>query len=212
MQHILGFPLAPDAAGAHYRRMAGVSDIGDEQVAARVQAGDAESFGILVERYEAKLLRYGRKFLARQEDIEDIVQDVFESAFKNIRSFDSARAFSPWIFRIAHNAYVNGLRKQSRNPLTMLDFDTFVSHHVDEAGGAELGREQKEMKELIERGLETLSPKSREILVLYYLEEFSYQEIADILQVPIGTVGVRLKRARDSLTNVYKKMNVDYGA
>ncbi len=183
----------------------------DEQVALLVQAGDTEAFGLLVERYEAKLLRYGRKFISRQEDIQDIVQDVFESAFKNIKSFDTARSFSPWIFRVAHNAFVNGLRRHSRNPLTMIDFDTLLAHHVEEEAPADFERDQLEMREMIERGLEALTPKSREILVLFYLEEFSYQEIADILQVPVGIVGVRLKRARDSLKHIYQKMNIHYG-
>ena len=61
---------------------------------------------------------------------------------------------------------------------------------------------------MIEKGLSELSPKSREILILYYLEEFSYQEISDILQVPSGTVGVRLKRARDQLKAIYSKMDI----
>lgn len=218
MQHILRLPpaermvagLAPDSAKTHYQTMEGVHTNSDEHIAALVQAGDTERFGVLVERYEAKLLRYGRKFLPRDEDIEDIVQDVFVSAFRNIKSFDTDRLFSPWIFRIAHNAFVNGLRKHSRNPLTMLDFDTFVSHHVDESPPMDLVREQKEMRVLIEKGLETLNPKAREILVLFYLEEFSYQEIADILQVPIGTVGVRLKRAREALKATYQKLNITY--
>ncbi|HWP61623.1 MAG TPA: RNA polymerase sigma factor [Candidatus Paceibacterota bacterium] len=211
MQHILQLPLAADAANVHDQiMMTGVEVLSDEQLAYRVQAGDAEAFGTLVERYEAKLLRYGRKFLSRKEDIEDIVQDVFVSAFTNIKSFDATRRFSPWIFRIAHNAFVNGLRGRSRNPLTMIDFDTLLSHHVEEVP-ADFEREQLEMRELIDRGLEALPAKSREILVLFYLEEFSYQEIADILRVPMGTVGVRLKRAREALQAVYKDMQIEYG-
>ena len=179
----------------------------DESLAGNVQSGDTEAFGMLVERYEPKLLRYGRKFLPRAEDVEDIVQDVFLSAYQNMRSFDIERRFSPWIYRIAHNAFVNAIRKHSRNPLTMMDFDTFIAHHaVDESENHE--REDAEMKALIERGLEKLSPKSREILVLYYLEEFPYQELAEILRVPIGTVGVRLMRAKKEMRAIYQKMNI----
>ena len=183
-------------------------DITEEVLAGRVQAGEEDAFGTLVERYEAKLLRYGRKFLPREEDIEDIVQDVFISAYQNIKSFDTARRFSPWIYQIAHNAFVNALRKHSRSPLTMPDFDTFISHHVVEES-PDMEREHVEMKALIEKGLEKLAPKSREILLLYYMEEFPYQEIADILQVPIGTVGVRLKRAKEQMRKVYKEMDVE---
>ena len=104
----------------------------DEEVALRVQRGDKEAFGMLVERYEKKLLRYGRKFLSEQEDVVDIVQDIFVSVYQNIRSFDTTQKFSSWAYRVAHNAFVNGLRKNSRNPLTLFDFDTLISHTVYE--------------------------------------------------------------------------------
>lgn len=179
----------------------------DEALAQRVQKGDSVAFGTLVERYEAKLLRYGRKFLPRAEDIEDIVQDAFVSAYQNIKSFDASRRFSPWIYRIAHNAFVNAIRKHSKSPITMPDFDTFISYHVAE-DSPDMEREHVEMKALVEKGLGELPPKSREILVLYYLEEFPYQEIADILQVPLGTVGVRLKRAKEQMRKIYEKMQI----
>lgn len=183
----------------------------DESLASKVQSGDKDSFGILVERYEAKLLRYGRKFLSRQEDIEDIVQDVFMSAYQNIQSFDTARAFSPWIYRIAHNAYVNGLKKHSRNPFVLVDFDTLISHPVyDDPAPRE--REAKEIKAMIEKGLEKLPPKYKEVLILYYLEEIPYKEIADILEVPQSTVGIRLKRGKEALKKIYEGMNFNYGA
>ncbi len=97
--------------------------ITDEEAARLVQKGDKDAFGLLVERYEAKLVRYGGKFISRNEDIEDIVQDVFLSCYQNIQSFDASQKFSPWIYRIAHNAFVNGLRKRKRSPLVYVDFD-----------------------------------------------------------------------------------------
>jgi RNA polymerase sigma-70 factor (ECF subfamily) len=172
----------------------------DEQVAARVQAGDKEAFGLVLDRYESKLLRYGRKFLARQEDIEDIVQDVFLSAYQNIQSFDTAQKLSPWLYRIAHNAFVNALRKGSRAPL-IVDFDTLLSHPVYD-DPAESERDQRDMRAMLEKGLEKLPPKYREVLALYYFEEMPYKDIAEVLGVPQGTVGIRLKRAKASLKEV----------
>lgn len=181
----------------------------DEQAASRVQAGEADLFGVLVERYEKKLLRYGRKFLSTKEDIEDIVQEVFISAYQNMQSFDTEARFSPWIYRIAHNAFVNGLEKKGRRPL-LVDFDTFISHPVyDDPVPRE--RELQEIKQSMEKGLDQLQPKYREVLILYYLEELPYKDIADILQVPSGTVGVRLKRAKESLKKVYEKINIAHG-
>lgn len=169
----------------------------DEVVAAMVQEGDQEAFGILLDRYEKKLSRYGRKFLSRKEDIQDIVQDVFVSAYQNIQSFDTSQRFSPWIYRIAHNALVNALRKKERSPIS-IDLDTLIYHPIYE-DGKESEREQEEMKKLIEQGLEKLPPKYREVLILHYYEDMPYKDIADILQVPAGTVGIRLKRAKERL-------------
>ncbi len=183
----------------------------DEELARAVQQGDKDAFGSLVERYETKLLRYGRKFLPTPEDIEDIVQDVFISTYQNIKSFDPSQKFSSWIYRIAHNAFVNALKKHSRNPLVFLDLDTLISHPVYE-DPIPKEREETEMKVMIEKGLSELSDKYREVLVLYYLEEIPYKDIAEILEVPQSTVGIRLKRAKEALKKIYDRMNMTYGA
>src|SRR6185369_12863703 len=105
-------------------------------------------FGLLVERYEGKLLRYGRKFINSQEDIEDIVQDVFISAYQNIQSFDTSQKFSPWIYRIAHNAFVNGLKRKERSPFVFVDFDAILLHATaEETGSTEA--ELREMRDMI---------------------------------------------------------------
>lgn len=170
----------------------------DEAYAAKVKKGDHDAFGVLVDHYEEKLMRYGRKFLAERRDIEDIVQDVFISAYRNIQSFDESQRFSPWIYRIAHNAFIDQLKKNTRNPFVLVDFDTFVSPGVyDDSMKKDYDR--KEMKQMINKGLGKLSPKYREALILYYSEDLSYKEIADVLRVPIGTVSARVKRAKDEL-------------
>ncbi len=185
-------------------------EMSDEALAARVQQGDKELFGVLMERYEAKLLRYGRKFLSEHDDIVDIVQDVFVSTYQNIQNFDTSQKFSPWVYRIAHNAFVNGLKKNSYNPLLLVDFDTLISHTAYE-DPAPRERELEEMKKMIQKGLSELQPKYREVLILHYLENMPYKEIADILQIPSGTVGIRIKRAKEALKSVYKNMNIPYG-
>ena len=182
----------------------------DEELVTLVQNGDPNPFGALVERYEEKLLRYGRRFLSTREDIEDIVQDVFMSVYKNIQSFDNDQRFSPWIYRIAHNAFVNGLKKHSRNPFHSIDFDVLVSHAVED-DPVKKEQEQKEMRQMIDQGLDQLQSKYREVLVLYYLEDMQYKEIAEILEVPTSTVGIRIKRAKESLKEVYKQMNIHNG-
>jgi RNA polymerase sigma-70 factor (ECF subfamily) len=181
----------------------------DEALVSRIQNGDTEQFGVLMERYEAKLRRYGRKFLSNQDDIQDIVQDVFISSYRNIQSFDVSQKFSSWIYRIAHNALVNGLKKHQRAPILSFDFDTLVSHTADEDPAVK-ERDLIEMRGMIDRGLGELPPKYREVLILYYLEEMPYKDIADILEVPTGTVGIRIKRAKEALRKAYEKLNMTY--
>ncbi len=182
----------------------------DEELAKMVQEGDKDKFGILMKRYSQKLFRYGKKFLANEDNIEDVVQDVFIKTYQNINSFDISQKFSPWIYRIAHNTYINAIKKQSSGPLYLFDFDTILSHTIVGEDLAVKEREQKEIKELVERGLSQMEPKYREILVLYYLEDFSYKEISEILQVPVGTVGVRIMRAKEVLKEKYKELGIDY--
>lgn len=186
------------------------SPLSDEALVARVQADDSDAFGTLIERYEDRLLRYGRKFLSDQEDIRDLVQDAFIRAYQNIQNFDPDLRFSPWMYRIAHNVFVNRLKQQKRFPLKYIDFDLFVSHPIYE-DPAEQEREQEEMRVMVEQFLQELSPKYREVVILHYLEDMAYKDIADVLSVPIGTVGIRLKRAKAALKARYLKHIEHYG-
>ncbi len=184
------------------------SDLSDEKLAELVQNGDSDKFGVLMERYQAKLFRYGKKFISNDDNIEDVVQDVFIKAYKNIQSFNISQKFSPWIYRIAHNTYINAIKKNLLNPLYLFDFDTLISHTITEDPLVR-EREQKEIKEIVDKVLGQIDPKYREILVLYYIEEISYKEISEILHIPIGTVGVRIMRAKEMLKIEYDKLNIE---
>ncbi|MDD5318792.1 MAG: RNA polymerase sigma factor [Candidatus Pacebacteria bacterium] len=170
----------------------------DEELALLLQQGHEEALSVLIDRYDQKLLRYGRKFLSNSDNIEDIVQDVFIKVYQNIKSFNLSQRFSPWIYRIAHNAFVDQIRRKEKEPLALFDFDTLLDHHVVEDPAVEQ-KEKEEMNVLLEKGLDKLNPLYREVIVLHYFENLGYQEIADVLHIPIGTVGIRLKRAREAL-------------
>lgn len=177
----------------------------DEMIARHVQAGNSDEFALLVDRYQEKLMRYARKFLSDRDDAKDIVQDTFIKAYENIQSFDAERLFSPWIYRIAHNEFVNALKKkQARRTTFTIDFDTLFPHLTapDTADSAAL---ERDIKEMIDRHLEAIDPKYREPLVLYYIEGMDYREISEIMQIPISTVGVRLARARAILKKAGEK-------
>ncbi len=176
----------------------------DEQIAGLVQAGKADFFEILVVRYEKKITRYGRKFISEHEDIEDTVQNIFLKAYENIQSFDVKRKFSTWLYRIAHNEFINVMKKKKRSPLSLFEFDTFLPQKLiqDDIHQNVL---DKELHELLNKCISSLDVKYREPLVLYYFEEMNYQEISEIMRIPVSTVGVRLKRGRDILNSVYKE-------
>lgn len=182
----------------------------DEELAALAQGNNEDAFGVLMERYQGRLLRYGRKFLSDNDHIGDIVQDVFIKTYQNIRSFDAARKFSPWIYRIAHNAFANAIRKKHREPLVSMDFDTFIAHPAYEHDPAK-DEDMKIMLSLVESGLETVPALYKEVIILFYIEELSYQEIADVLHVPVGTVGIRLRRGREMLKKKVADRNKSRG-
>lgn len=171
----------------------------DEEIARLVQSGDIDLFGEIVDRYEEKIKRYGRKFLKGIEDIEDIVQDIFIKAYQNIQSFDVKRKFSSWLYRIAHNEFVNALKKNKKKPLSFFELDILLPHSSSEEINQKL--ENQEILRGLDKYLNKLSPKYREPFILYYFEQFSYKEISDILHIPVSTVGIRLKRAKEKLKN-----------
>lgn len=177
------------------------AELTDEAIATAVQGGDAESFGILMERYEPKLTRYARRFVADPDRITDLVQDVFIKAYTNIQSFDASRAFSPWIYRIAHNEFVNAVKKRVSEKLFALDFDLILPQlAAPESTDSESHR--REEKEMLEKCLDQIPAKYREPLVLYYFEEMEYKEISEIMQIPTNTVGVRLQRGKVILKKI----------
>jgi RNA polymerase sigma-70 factor (ECF subfamily) len=174
----------------------------DRDLAKKTQMGDDSAFSILVDRYQDKIERYGNKFLSNSQDIEDVVQDVFIKAYRNINSFDSKRKFSPWLYRIAHNEFINHLKKKDREPIRFFDPDVIFPYYPSERKTDDLAKEE-EVREILEENLNNLEAKYREVLVLYYYEGMTYQEISEVLQIPISTVGVRLKRARNNLKILY---------
>ena len=172
----------------------------DEELAALVQKGDENALAELIDRYESKLMRYGQRFIGAQNEnaLHEAVQDIFISVYQNIEGFDVKQRFSPWIYRVAHNAFVDVLRLKTKQPLYVFDFDKLLSHPIQEETILK-EKENAEIRVLLEKSMGMLSVQQREIIALYYFEDFSYKEIADVLHIPVSTVGVRLARARTSL-------------
>lgn len=183
----------------------------DEALAAIMQEGGraeaAEALAQLVERYEPKITRYANKFLHTYEDRQDAVQEVFIKVYQNIRSFRTKERFSPWVYRVAHNTFLNFIKKQKREHISTIDADQFFSWSAADEG-VHKDHEQKLDRDMLDACLGELDVKYREVLVLYYFEEKNYKEIADIVRIPVATVGVRLKRGRDKMQAILTKHGI----
>jgi RNA polymerase sigma-70 factor (ECF subfamily) len=180
----------------------------DEEIALRVQRGETYWFAFLVERYEEKMSRYARKFLFGYDDVRDLVQEVFVKAFINIKSFDPKLRFSPWIYRIAHNEFINAIKKRGREKITYFDSDTLFPHPIYEEEPSE--EERMELKKAMDASLGKLDIKYREPMILYYYEEMDYQQIAEVMRIPMSTVGVRLRRGKAQLKDLFNKSHPEY--
>lgn len=173
----------------------------------RATLEDINNYRYLVEKYEDKLLRYIKRLLyLNNEDAEDILQEVFIKAYKNINSYNSNYKFSSWIYRIAHNESVSFLRRNKnirKNIPNDPEFDIF------ETIAADIDLEKENLDQLnrdkVVSSLDELDKKSRNILILKYLEEKDYKEISEILRIPVGTVGSLIHRAKFKLKNLLIK-------
>lgn len=159
-------------------------------------------FGHLIDRYEAKLTRYVRRLgVKRREDQEDVLQEIFLKVYKNLNGFDASFSFSSWIYRIAHNEAISWYRKQHVRPEGHLvdDNETILDHIIAKDQSAERLFDQAVSAEALETALRSLDQKYRDPLVLRFFEHKEYDEISDILQIPIGSVGTLIHRGKHRL-------------
>lgn len=176
-------------------------DMSDEEIItmARKEPG---LFGHIIERYEAPLGRYVRRLGVRtQEDQEDVLQEVFIKVYKNLNGFDPSMKFSSWIYRIAHNEAISWFRKQNVRPEGHLVGDSeellgFVK--TDQKDQEALFDKQMNADAIID-ALRQLDRKYRDVIILRYFEHKEYEEISDILKIPVGSVGTLLHRGKRQL-------------
>jgi len=168
----------------------------EEVVALTLENPDAYAF--IVERYEEKLLRYIMRISAgTREDAEDVLQDVFLSAYKNLNDFDQELKFSSWIYRIAHNKVISHFRKVTARPkTTTYEGDSQLLNILASDEDMERDLEKKYTTGEVRDVLDTMDERYREVLVLKFLEEKDYKEISDILEKPMGTVATLINRAK----------------
>lgn len=171
---------------------------------------DQNYFLYLIRRYEAKLLRYIFRISSfTKEEAEDVLQEIFIKVYTNLNNFDPDLKFSSWIYRITHNQVISHYRQhKSRLQEVSLDInENFITTITDDL---DLNKEidQLYLKEHLQEGLYKLPLKYREVLILKYLEDKSYQEISDIIKKPTGTVATLINRAKKSFINEIKNHNI----
>lgn len=180
----------------------------DEELARRVQDGDRMAFTHLVRRYWEPMLRYGHRLMPRSNDVEDVIQEVFLKAYSNMQGYDSARRFSPWLYRVAHNALIDHTRSRKRDPLPFFDPEELFPHPVANDNPSS-DADRAIIKQHLDACVGQLDPKYREPITLRYEEDLSYEDIGAILRIPIGTVSIRIKRGLEKLRNLYVSHHYD---
>ncbi|HWP30230.1 MAG TPA: sigma-70 family RNA polymerase sigma factor [Fimbriimonadales bacterium] len=174
----------------------------------RCKTRDVEAFGLLVDRYQARVLGYIRRMVPHREEAEDLAQEVFLRAFKNIHRFDGRASLATWFFKIANNLCIDRARHEKRKGETLSierDEEAFLQEITDERWNPETRAIAEEMKEIVEIAIQKLSEKLRSVLLLHDAEGLSYEEIAQVLRIPVGTVKSRLFLAREHLQDAIKQ-------
>jgi RNA polymerase sigma-70 factor, ECF subfamily len=171
----------------------------DEQVVQYVRTKDQEAYREIMNRYQEKLFRYAHHLTQHELESADIVQRAFINAFINLQSFNEKMKFSSWMYRIVHNEAINALVKHKR--------ETPIEEGMDFEGGETQvdTLSKKENQELVQSCLSQIPLKYAEPLSLFFLEEKSYEEISDILRIPMGTVATRINRAKKIMKNICQK-------
>jgi RNA polymerase sigma-70 factor (ECF subfamily) len=171
----------------------------DAPLIAATLAGDSAAFGRLVGLYQDRLYNSLLRVVGSAEDAGDIVQDAFVQAFVKLDTFRGSSAFYTWLYRIAFNLAMSRARRE-RKTVSLDGMKTLVgSEPVDGQPAPEASLEQREHVEMVHAALAELSTEFRTILVLREIDGCRYEEIAEILDLPVGTVRSRLFRARMAL-------------
>lgn len=175
-----------------------------------IKPGNAESFAKLIDTYQNRVFGFVRRMVPTGEDAEDITQEVFIRAFQSFDRYDARASVRTWLFRIAYNLCVDRARKSSRG---LQQVSLQVSPDIEEEIDVPDNRwqpdtllEDAEFRQRLDKAIEAMSEKLRSVLILHDKEDLSYEEIADTLNIPIGTVKSRLFLARTQLQQAVKDL------
>jgi RNA polymerase sigma-70 factor (ECF subfamily) len=188
----------------------------DEQLLEAYRNGDRSGFTRLVERYQRELFHFLVRFVGDRAAAEDIFQESFLQVHQSAAQFDLTRRFRPWLFTIAANKARDYLRSQARRPANQLQASITPGNDdsgefIDLLTSADLGpgepMERHELQQLVQKTVSEMPANFREILLLSYFHQFSYKQIGEILEIPLGTVKSRLHAAVAFFADRWRLLN-----
>lgn len=171
----------------------------DSQLVNSSCQGKQECFEEIVMRYQQRMFAYVYRLVGNKEDSLDIVQEVFIKVYKNLKSFNTEKEFSPWIYRIAHNESVNYLKKNRKFYTESIEDNDDVRNILKSKENINEDAEAKELQVFVRSALEKLPLKYQKVIELKYFQQKSYQEMSKILKKPMNSVGTLLNRAKKLL-------------
>lgn len=179
-----------------------------DQWIARAKDGDQAAFGRLVELYQQKVYALCLRRCTNPDDAQEAAQEAFLSAWQGLPFFKGDATFSTWLYRLTANACTDLLRREGRHSghagASLDNPDTDLQLH-DPAPSPHAQVEQSDLRTAIDQGLNQLSPQHREVLILRTMHQRSYDEIAHILDLDVGTVKSRINRGRTQLRKILQK-------
>ncbi len=183
---------------------------GESLLIEEAKAGSFDAFAELIFLYEKKIYNYCLRMTNCREDAEDLTQEVFVRVYKNLKGFQGNSRLSTWIFRIAHNICIDHFRKSK---FTMVSLNQPKNH--EDQREMELPSEdptpeqealRKEQQEFLLKSIEKLRPEYKTVIILRDIQHHSYEEIAEILDIPLGTVKSHISRARTALRTAVRPL------
>ena len=185
------------------REHASSSSLEDDKFVRQAINGNQTAFKSLMEKYQKPLYYHVLKMVKNHEQVEDLVQEAFMKAFDNLGSYNTNYAFSTWLYRITTNHTIDYLRKKKlqttsiNEPVKTKDGDMEIQ--ISDEAETDRAIIRKERKAIIHEAILNLPDKYRQVIEMRHLEELSYQEISDQLDLPLGTVKAHIFRAREML-------------
>ena len=180
------------------------AEVTDKQLVARVQKGDSRAFDMLVMKYQQRIMALISRYVHDADEVQDVAQEAFIKAYKALPRFRGDSAFYTWLYRIAVNTAKNHLVSRSRRPPGS-DVDLSDAEYLE--GGAGLRELEnpenrlfgEELKQVVEQAISGLPDDLRTVVTLREFDGLSYEDIADVMDCPVGTVRSRIFRARDAI-------------